>query len=126
MGRCAQKGVARMKREKGMTLVEAAVALALLGIISVSFLGGVAATSSARATADQRASAKILAESILDTVKKQEYALGYNVTIPDEFADYSAVLDVQGLKNNHIQQLTVTVRHGDRDVLELQSWKVNR
>ncbi len=115
-----------MKREKGMTLVESAIALALLGIISVSFLGGVAATSSARATADQRASAKILAESVLDTVKKQEYAVAYNVTIPEEFAGYSAVLDVQGLKNSHIQQLTVTVRHGERDVLELQSWKVNR
>ncbi len=116
----------KKKHEKGMTLIETAAALALLGIISVSFLGGVAATTSARATADARATAKILAESVLDTVKKEIYAVEYGVAIPPEFAGYSADLDVLGLKNSHIQQLTVTISHGNHDVLTLQSWKVNR
>ena len=56
----------RKKREEGISLLETIVALGLLGIIAVGLLSGLATTSTARVTADEHVSAKILAESAID------------------------------------------------------------
>jgi type II secretory pathway pseudopilin PulG len=115
-----------MKSEKGYLLIEVIVALALLGFISASFLGGVATSSTARVTADERASAKILAEGLMDNIKKLPYAFSYedNITIPDEFTGYSANCTVTNM--NNIQKLTIAVQHRDRTVLTLENYKTNR
>jgi prepilin-type N-terminal cleavage/methylation domain-containing protein len=113
-----------MRGEKGMTLLETILALAILGIISASFLGGLAMTSTARLTADERASGKILAESIMEGIKKELYATSYNITIPSEFAGYAANVTV--VENNNIQDITISVQHRSREVLTLESYKVNR
>jgi prepilin-type N-terminal cleavage/methylation domain-containing protein len=115
-----------MKHEKGNSLIEVIVALALLGTISVLFLGGVVNSSNARVTADGRASAKILAESIIDSVKKMPYDTSYNVTIPAEFSTYSANLTVASMSNGNIQKLTVVISHLHKAVLTLEDYKVNR
>ena len=115
-----------MKFEKGSSLIEVIVALALLGIISVLFLGGVINSSTARVEADSRASAKILAETIIDSVKKMPYDSSYNITVPDAFSTYSANLAVQSMANDNIQKLTVVISHLNRQVLTLEDYKVNR
>jgi prepilin-type N-terminal cleavage/methylation domain-containing protein len=113
-----------MKGEKGMTLLETILALAILGIISASFLGGLATTSTARVTADERASGKVLAESIMEDIKKQPYEPSYNATIPSDFAGYSANISVE--ENNNIQDITIGVHRRGREILTLESYKVNR
>lgn len=115
-----------MKSEKGITLIETIVAMALLGIIGVALLNGLATTSTARTTADERASAKILAECIMEEVKKEAYNSSYNITIPDEYAGYTANLTVTNFKNGSIQKLTVEIHHHDHEVLALDSYKVRR
>jgi prepilin-type N-terminal cleavage/methylation domain-containing protein len=116
-----------MKSEKGVSLIETIVALALMGIIAVTFLGALATTTNTRSLADERASAKILAESQMENVKKQDYALSYDtVPIPDEYASYSAEILVDSMRNGKIQKITVTIRHKDRDVSTLESYKVER
>ena len=109
--------------------MEVIVALALLGIIGVLFLGSAVNSTNARYTADERASAKILAESIIDTVKKMDYAPAYDINdipIPGEFTGYTANLTVDNMANSNIQKLTVVIEHRDRDVLTLENYKVNR
>ena len=113
-----------MKSEKGMTLLETILALALLGIISASFLGGVATTSTARVTADESASGKILAESLMEGIKKEPYVASYILTVPDDFAGYSANVSI--LENNNIQDITIRVERRNREVFTLESYKVNR
>ena len=113
-----------MRSEKGMTLLETILALAILGIISASFMSGLAATSTARVTADERASGKILAESLMEDIKKQPYDYSYNATVPAEFAGYSAAISVG--ENNNIQSINITIQRRGREVLTLESYKVNR
>lgn len=114
-------------RDEGVALVESIVALALLGIIGVSFLSGLASTSSARVVADGQATGRILAESQMEYVKRLPYQFSYNATsIPPECIGYSAAIDTALERNGQIQKLTVTItRHGGT-VAVLEGYKVNR
>jgi len=116
-----------MKSERGTSLIETLVALALLGIIGVAFLSALATSSNARLIADEHASARILAESHIEDIKKQTYAFSYDpMPVPVEYPGYSAVIDIDNLRNGNIQKITVTIRHHDRDIETLESYKVNR
>ena len=89
-------------------------------------MGGVANSSTARVAADERVSAKILAESLMDNIKKQGYESSYNIAIPSEFAGYTANLTVESMANGHIQKLSITIRHLNHNALTLESFKVDR
>ncbi len=116
-----------MKGESGASLVEALVALVLLGIIGASFLGSLSTSSNTRVIADEHASARILAESQMEDVKKRTYAFSYEpAPISSDYPGYSAEIDVDTLRNGNIQKITVTIRHHDKDITELESFKVNR
>jgi len=62
-----------IKNERGFSIVEVLVALALLGIIAVAFLGAMATASKALFIADERATAESLARSQMEYVKSCEY-----------------------------------------------------
>ena len=116
-----------MEGGRGSSLIETAAALALLGIISVCFLGALATSSNSRLIADERASARILAESQMENVRKQTYAFSYDpVPVPEEYTGYSAIIDVENLRNGNIQKITVTVMHRNKDITTLECYKVNR
>lgn len=113
------------KNESGIGLVEAIVSLALLGLIGVSFLSSTATTSTTRAMADERASAKMVAESVIDNIKKQEFATSYNYTLPAVYTSYTVNLTVESIGYN-IQKLIVQVGHRSSNILKLESYKVIR
>ena len=116
-----------MKSEIGSSLIETVVALALLGIIGVAFLSALATTSNSRLIADEHASARILAESQMEDIKKQTYSFSYGpVPISAEYPGYSAAVNIDNLRNGNIQKITVTIRHHDRNIETLESYKVNR
>ena len=116
-----------MKSEMGSSLIETIVALALLGIIGVSFLGALTQTSSSRLIADEHASARTLAESQMENVRRQTYAFSYDpVPIPAEYPDYSAEIGIDNMRNGNIQKITVTIKHRDKNIETLESYKVNR
>lgn len=115
-----------MKSEKGTALLEVIVSLALLGIISVLFLGSANNSAHARVQADERASAKILAESVIDSVKKMDYSSEYLVALPDGYPGFTAEVTAECLESPDIQKLTVVILHGGRELLTLENYKVNR
>lgn len=63
-----------MKKEKGFTLIEVLIALSILGIIGIAFLGALATASKAVVIADERASAESLSRSEMEYVKSQDYS----------------------------------------------------
>ena len=63
----------------------------------------------------------------MENIKKQTYAFSYDpVPISEDYPGYSAVINVDNMRNGHIQKITVTVKHFDKDVTRLESYKVNR
>jgi prepilin-type N-terminal cleavage/methylation domain-containing protein len=115
-----------LKSEKGFSLVETICAIAILGIIAVAFLSALATTSTARATNAERTSAKIIAESIIENIKTENYTLSYEPYIPPEFDDYTANVTATSERNGNIQKIVVTIFHQGEDVLSLESYKVDR
>jgi Tfp pilus assembly protein PilV len=117
-----------MKDQQGISLLETIVALALLGIIGVNFLGATATTTSSRVTADEHNSARMIAESQMEYVKTIDYDTSYD---PDEdkleeYPGYTADIAVTSLYNGNLQKITITVSHHGKEITSLESYKTKR
>ena len=132
-----------MKSEKGFSLIEVIIAIAILGIIGTAFLGALATASKAMFVADERATAESLARSQMEYVKSQVYdAASYSAPIPQDYldADYWATIDVELLPDpdggtlDDIQKIIVKVYHPydalhpekTKLVVTLEGYKVDR
>jgi prepilin-type N-terminal cleavage/methylation domain-containing protein len=62
-----------MRAEKGFTLLEVIIAIALLGVVAVAILSGLSTGSRAILVADERATAESLARSQMEYVKSLDY-----------------------------------------------------
>ena len=119
--------VKKLKSQKGISLLETVVAVAIMGIIAVAFLSALATTSSARATNDERTAAKILAEGIIENIKSDDYSLTYDAVVPAQFPGYTVDLPTMAVDGaSNIQKITVAVFHKGHEVLTLESYKVDR
>jgi len=114
-----------MKGEKGFSLMEVALAMALLGVVAIAFLGGLATGSRAIMIADERATAESLARTQMEYIRQQNYDANlehpepqYSI-IPDKPDDYEIAIDAErpdykgdGEDNDDgIQHITVVVKH---------------
>jgi prepilin-type N-terminal cleavage/methylation domain-containing protein len=129
-----------MKGEKGFSLIEVALAIALLGVVAVAFLHALATGSKAIMIADERATAESLARAQIEYVRGQEYSSAdwnYTVTssqlsstdeptadwwdddppplLSGDFDGYTVIVQVSilggGAIDNGIQVITVTIQH---------------
>jgi len=120
--------------ETGLVLIEALVALAILGIIAVTFLSGLATTSKAAIIADEQATAGNLAQSQMEWAKNADYV--YEATeyspapVPGgkDYLNYSATITAEPLHNpdDGIQKIVVTVNHSGNEVIKIAGYKVER
>jgi len=87
-----------IKNEKGISLIEVLIALAIMALVAVAFLSGLTTASKALIIADERTTAESLARTQMEAVKAQPYQPapdgGVGVydkieDIPDGFAIYS-------------------------------------
>ena len=128
--------------ESGVTLIETALAVAVLGIISVCFFTGMSTASKSTFTVDQRNTAQSLAQSQTEFVKDSDYinfsdeehgdyglievSSGYSLeslTIPVNPDTGEALPAGQDLG---LQKIIVTVAHYDNTVCTLESYKGER
>ena len=139
-----------IKNEKGMSLIEVLIALAILGIVAAAFLSGMATASRALIIADERTTAESLARTEMEYVKNCKYTdlpptpWSYELPsgspvwdiehiLPAGYDEYSLAVDGSALDadndgNNDadIQKITVTVDHQNKEVITLVGYKVNR
>ena len=62
-----------IRNEKGISLIEVIIAIALLGIIGLAFLGALSTASNAIFITDERATAESLARTEMEYIKRQSY-----------------------------------------------------
>lgn len=142
--------LARLKKnEKGFTLIEVLVALAITSLIVVAFLMAMNIAHRATFISNERTTAESLARSQMEDIKNQlydgtnnppQYSLlsnisdGYGIEILAEYfdADGDGIIEVDVTTtevredDEGIQKITVTVGHHDDDVLRLEGYKVDR
>ncbi len=121
-------------RESGVTFIETVVALAILGVIAVTFLNGLTTTSKSVFIADEHTTAESLAQSQMEWVKNASYS--YNATtyssapIPSgkDYLNYSTLITAEPLRSpdDGIQKITVTIKRSDKGVTILEGYKADR
>ena len=121
-------------RESGITMIETVVALAIIGVIAVTFLSGLGTASRATVITDVRSTTESLARSQIEHAQNADYAYGatqYSAAqIPsgDDYANYSTMILAEPLHDpdDGIQKITVIVKHSDAEIARLESYKVDR
>jgi len=115
-----------MKSEKGFSLIEVLVSLAIIGIVSVGFLSALANSSKASIKTDQIDTARTLAQSQMEYLKIQPYATTY---IPESISNincgYSASVATSSVvqRDSLIQKITVTISKDGSSVITLDGCK---
>lgn len=136
-----------------MTLSEIIMALAILGLVAITFLVGVSTTLKATSTAGEQATAQSLAQSQMEYLKSQEYETApsegevtYDKISLSSYPDYyiksadrdsNIVDEITGIpwdsENNQpssedggIQKIAVVIYHDTTSVLTLEDYKVDR
>ena len=127
--------------EKGVTLIETLVALAILGLISVAFINGLATVAKATYITDVRTTAESLTRSGLENIKEQSYIYytpGHgeylSITPPTSYSVEVTTVPIhpdtkQPLPSGQdqgLQKITVTVNHKGRVIVTVEDYKADR
>ncbi len=117
-----------------MMLLETAVALAVLGMVAVALLTGLAGAQRATMLAEGRSVAVSLAQSQMEHLKTVAYVSGAASYTPaavpsaGDYTGYSVSIAAAPLNvpDDGVQKITVTVARGGQQVLTMYGYKGNR
>ena len=122
-----------MKGDKGFTFLETIVALALLGIVAVVFLGGIGTATKATMVADEQVTSESLVRSEIEYIKDCAYsynATGYPVdptlSIPGGWSMPNPTVEALHGTDDGIQKVTITVQRDGVDEFSAVIYKVDR
>ncbi len=118
--------------ERGVTLAETLVALAIFGLVAVVFLTGLATSSKAVMVSQERVAAESLAKSQMESIKSDSYSVSGNysktdipIDLSDQGYDIDWPPDVQELSSG-LQKVVIIVMHNGEAILQLEDYKVDR
>ena len=111
--------------DKGISIVEVIVAVALLGIIGVGFLSALFTVSRVTLTTDERQTASNLAETQMEYVKSLGYATAYEpAPTGTEYTGYTVNINTAPLQDSNIQKITININHDSKLASTLEGYKV--
>jgi len=121
-------------QESGIAFMETAIALAILGVVSVSFLSGLTTASRTVIITDEHATAESLAQSQMEWVKNADYSYGATsyaaAPLPGgkDYQQYSATVLASPLHtpDDGLQKITITILRSGKEIFILEGYKVNR
>jgi prepilin-type N-terminal cleavage/methylation domain-containing protein len=121
-----------LKQEKGVTLLETLVALAILSVISVAFMSGLTTSTKATVIADEQTTAESLARNQMEYVKNYtyqtnatEYPIDPSLTVPDTWEVLSCTAEALHTPDDGLQEVTVTIQHNGETVFTMTGYKKN-
>ena len=119
--------------EKGTSAIEVVVGLVILGLVGISYLGGVATGTKATFVTKQQAIAESLVRSEAEYVKScayqygaSEYPVDSTLTIPEGWVVPPPVVEPVHGSDDGIQTVTVTAEHRGDAILSIVVYKVAR
>ena len=144
-----------MRDEKGFSLLEVVIALALIGIIAIAFLLALAGASRAISIADEQATAQSLIRTEMEYIKGEDFAdlpttanwsyklpsgnppWDVNHRLPASYEDAEYSLEVEGYAidvneddtpDAGILKIKITVYHRDKPepIITVEDYKVDR
>lgn len=125
-----------LKSQKGFSLIEVIISIALIGIVGVGILSGLGVASKALHTTDVLETAKNLAEMQIEYIKSLPYAAAYApAEIETEYPGFSILTNehgkiqaksIPGRTDGNIQKIEVTVRHASKDIITIAGYKLRR
>ncbi len=125
----------RLRSESGIGLIEALVALSILGLVALTFLSGLYTTSKAAFITDTRSTALSMAQSQMEWAENYTYfsaPYDYTSASPNatgkDYINYSANITATSINGTgvDIQKITVIVMRSGAEVTRLESYKANR
>lgn len=124
----------KRRGQRGVSLVETMVALAVLAAVGVTFLSGLATTSKAVVLTDEQATAESLAWTQMEAVKQALYVseattyAGELIPANKDYLNYSVTITAQPLHSpdDGIQKIRVTVRRSGTAIVTVEGYKVDR
>ena len=118
---------ALMRGERGFTLVEVLVAVAILGVIGVAFLSALSTGYLALILADEQTMAESLTRTKFEDIKNASYeSVGSD---NDTVLGYDVYVEVEQLgepseEKPPVKLVTVRVEHGGETVLTTETYKI--
>ncbi|OGO42024.1 MAG: hypothetical protein A2137_00680 [Chloroflexi bacterium RBG_16_58_8] len=122
-----------MNKQKGSAMIEVLVSLAILGVLAVTFLSGLATAAKTTVSNDERATAESLVRSQIEYIESsayQPYPGAYPVnpmlTLPGGWQIPPSPVGLVHATDDGIQQVTVSAQRQGNTVLSMTIYKVNR
>jgi prepilin-type N-terminal cleavage/methylation domain-containing protein len=123
----------KRKGERGFSLVEVVVAVALMGIIGVMLAGALGTTSKILLSTDVNETAKNCAEAHMEYIKSLPYDSSY---LPRDlsaaYPGFSLVTgnggriyaqDMTGVTDSNIQKIELTVQFDSKNIITISDYK---
>lgn len=143
MGRLAKFRFRLLQGQKGVSLVETLVAVSILAVIGVVFMNAMYTAYVSVGITDEQQQAEILVRSQIEAIKNTTYAdngiYPVTVSVPSQYSMSISVtppMHIGTIENNTplevlmggpvttIQEITVSVSHGNKPVLSVACYKV--
>jgi prepilin-type N-terminal cleavage/methylation domain-containing protein len=120
-----------MNNQKGFSLIDVLVSLAIVSLLSGGFLSALTSSTKAVITVDQKDTGRALAQSQMEYIKEQDFADNYEVnsSILSRYPGYeidTIIVATPTQRDALIQEITINVSQNGEVVTSLEDFKVKR
>jgi prepilin-type N-terminal cleavage/methylation domain-containing protein len=121
-----------MRSQKGFSLIDVLVSMAIIGIVGVGLLSAMTTSSRAAIATDQMDTARVLAQSQMEYVKRLDFSSSGTYTpqaiSSTDYPGYAAIITAAPAaeRDGNIQKITVTITRNGNTITTLQDCKAKR